>query len=74
MSAFPLLGTQLRSITETVRICPGFGDHDCGDELDPDKDLCKACQREEDDFYHRQMCEKEGIELPVYYEHLTDRE
>lgn len=53
MQVFPLLSTQLFSLTEAINLCPGFREN-CGDEIDPDKELCPTHQREEDEYYLNQ--------------------
>ena len=55
------------------RYCEGFGEEDCGDELDPGELRCSSHQRDADKQELLEAMEAEGVEPMVWYPHLTDR-
>ena len=73
VTEFPERHPQLLSCAEVVRLCPGWQDESCGDEVDGFDELCPAHRRAEDRHYQLQAMEEEGVEPLVPYPHLTDR-
>lgn len=64
---------QLVSISEGARICPGFFDDECHDELDPNQKVCKAHERMEDEHYKQKALAQEREEEVLsrsQYHHL----
>lgn len=62
----------LLSCQETVRLCEGFGNSTCQDEVDPPESQCPAHKRMEVEYYQRKAREQDGVDEIVCWPHLTD--